>query len=647
VFGGEGVTISRKTSQALGGAARALRTIGSRSRQVWRLIPWRQRLSLCMALVVMCLSSGANTTIALCLGRLVDAVSPDVNPAVARESLTRVAAFYLAVIGLCYLVREIMNVLRRYLVEDTCTRIDREVYVRVVSHLMKVDLAILARDQVGALYGRITRGVDGLVRFMRIAFLDSVPALLTGTFALAAALTKQHQVALAMVGVIPVSLGLTVWQLITQTGVRRDLLKSRELMDGTVIEQLGGMDYIRAANTHRLEIRRVEGVAERRRAKELRHQFEMSLFGSGKAINEGFFHLVVLACAVYLLVRGGLRAGDILTFSVLYLNVMAPLNEVHRFVDEAHESSLRVGDLLELLALPIDHSFTLAGPRETRLVVGEPMFVAENLRVVFASELGVATPALNGLSLTIKHGETIGVAGRSGCGKTTWLRTLMRLAHPSAGEATLGGVPLGCVSRETIGQVVGYVGQNPFIFAGTIAQNIAYGCKPATDEEIRFAAELACVHDDIMAMPGQYDARVAERGQNLSGGQKQRIALARVFLKNPPILILDEGTSALDNISEQRVQHSISAVSADRTVILVAHRLTTLRHTDRILVFEDGRIVETGTYSDLVARGGVFAALVKSAEGPAGERLEPKLDGQQTSSRRPERLTESGSPFPL
>ena len=140
---------------------------------------------------------------------------------------------------------------------------------------------------------------------------------LTGTFALAAALSKQPKIALAMAGVIPVSLGLTIWQLITQNGVRRDLLKSRELMDGTVIEQLGGMDYIRAANTHSGEIRRVERVAEHRRAKELRHQFEMSLFGSGKAINEGFFHLVVLASAIYLLVRGGLRAGDILTFSVL------------------------------------------------------------------------------------------------------------------------------------------------------------------------------------------------------------------------------------------------------------------------------------------------------------------------------------------
>src|SRR4029077_7837439 len=143
---------------------------------------------------------------------------------------------------------------------------------------------------------------------------------------------------------------------------------------------------------------------------------------------------------------------------------------------------------------------------------------------------GPSRRALNGLSVTIQHGETIGVAGRTGGGKTTWLRALMRLAHPCAGDATLGGVPLRCITRRTIGELVGYVGQNPFVFAGTIAQNIAYGCDRVTPDQVRRAAELACIHHEVMMLPGQYRARIAERGQNLSGGQKQRIALARVFL---------------------------------------------------------------------------------------------------------------------
>jgi ATP-binding cassette subfamily B protein len=604
----------RRRSRERVGIRRELATIARQSREVWRLIPWRHRLALGVAVGVMSLSSAANTAIPLCLGRLIDVVDPQTNPNRSQADLTRLASLYLAAIGAAYLMREVMNVLRRLLVEDACTRIDRDMSVRIVSHLLKVDLSALAHDQVGALYGRITRGVDGLVRFLRVGFLDFVPALMIGSFALLATLAKEPRIALAMIGVIPVSLGLTIWQLITQKGIRLDLLDGRERIDGTVVEQLGGIDYIRAANTHSREVERVEQAAEYRRAKELRHHFEMSLFGSGKAINEGLFHLVVLALAIYLFVHGELRAGEILTFSVLYLNVMAPLNEIHRFIDEAHESSLRVGDVLGLLSEPIDPSFETTEPNKPTLRMGEPLFVTDNLTVAYRAVDNTRKRALNGLSSSIRHGETIGVAGRSGCGKTTWLRTLMRLAHPSSGHASLAGVELEQVSRQSIGELIGYVGQNPFVFAGTIADNIAYGCEAPTRDQIQNAAERACIHNEIMAMVGGYDALVAERGQNLSGGQKQRIALARVFLKNPPILILDEGTSALDNISERLVQRAISAARADRTVILVAHRLSTLRDADRIFVFDDGKIVEIGKYAELVALGGVFAELVRSAE---------------------------------
>jgi ATP-binding cassette subfamily B protein len=456
-----------------------------------------------------------------------------------------------------------------------------------------------------------------------------------GSFALVAALSKEPRIALAMVGVIPVSVALTMWQLVTQKGVRLGLMRSREAMDGTVVEQLGGLDYIRAADTHRQEVRRVARAAERRRVKELRHHFEMSLFGCGKALNEGFFHLLVIACAIYLFVHGGIKYGDILTFSVLYLNVMAPLNEVHRFIDEAHESSLKVGDLVEILTRPIDPSFKPVDAREPQIAVGTPLFSAQDLVVDYVTVDGKTRRALHSVSLVIHHGETIGVAGRSGCGKTTWLRVLMRLTHRSGGAVELGSVPLDCITRKDIGKLIGYVGQNPFMFAGSIAENIAYGREDATRDEIVRAAQMACIHDEIEAMPGGYDSVIAERGQNLSGGQRQRIALARVFLKNPPILILDEGTSALDNISERRVQEAIDAARSDRTVILVAHRLTTLRNTDRIFVFDDGRVVETGTYDELVDGGGAFSDLVRSAAGessPDGMRSPLAASGRESAA---------------
>jgi ATP-binding cassette subfamily B protein len=190
---------------------------------------------------------------------------------------------------------------------------------------------------------------------------------------------------------------------------------------------------------------------------------------------------------------------------------------------------------------------------------------------------------------------------------------LLRLTHPTSGAVEIGGVPLECVSRQDIGKLFGYVGQSPFVFHGTIAENIAYGVPGATRQAIEEAARRANILDEINLMPGGFDALVQERGLNLSGGQRQRLAPARVFLKDPPVLILDEGTSALDTISERHVQEAIDLARKDRTVILVAHRLSTLRDADRILVFGGGRLLEKGTYSELYHQGGVFTDLVNCA----------------------------------
>jgi ATP-binding cassette subfamily B protein len=248
------------------------------------------------------------------------------------------------------------------------------------------------------------------------------------------------------------------------------------------------------------------------------------------------------------------------------------------------------------------------------LTPGEPVVEVEDLRVDHLTPDGESRRALNGLSLAVRYGETIGVAGPSGCGKSTWIKVLLRLTHPCGGSVRLGGVPQEFCSRQTIAHLIGYVGQQTFVFRGTIAENIAYGNEGATPDAIRHAAELAAIHDEIMLMPERYDTLVNERGQNLSGGQRQRLALARILLKQPPILILDEATSALDNISERRVQRSLGVTSADSTTILVAHRLSTLKDADRIVVFENGRIVEVGTYDELLRRGGKLTELVLSGE---------------------------------
>jgi ATP-binding cassette subfamily B protein len=585
-----------------------------RGRQVWRLVPMRHKLGLAFAGCIMAAVSLCNVTVALLLGKLVEVVS---------RSPYLVAAEILCLLAAAYLLRETLNVARRYLVENICTRLHRDTSVRVVNHLMKIELASFFKEKVGTLNGRIYRSVEGFIRFLRISFLDFIPALLTGLFALIAALRKQPLLGIVMMGVIPAAVYLTIRQLIVQKDVRLKLNRSCDEIDGAIVEQLSGIEYVRAANTYAQEIKRLARATEKRRVMELRYYFQMALFGSAKALNEGFFHVIVLGVAVYYAIthpdpNGQINTGDIVTFSVLFLNIMTPLSELHRVLVEGYESSLRVGDLLELLAEPLDPSFHLPRSYEPRLRPGEPAIVVRDLSVEYVTPQGRRLRALDNLSLTIRHGETIGIAGRSGCGKSTFVRVLLRLVHPNSGQAFLGGVPLEDVSRADISRLFGYVGQLPFVFSGTIAENIAYGTENATMADIRRAAELAHLHDEIMQMPGNYNAVVLERGSNLSGGQRQRLAIARILLRQPPILILDEATAALDNISERVVQQALGVTSADRTTLLVAHRLSTLRDADRILVFEDGRIVEVGTYMELVQRRGLFSELVLSAENGLG-----------------------------
>jgi ATP-binding cassette subfamily B protein len=581
---------------------------------VRRMVPKRYQLALGTSAGVMVLTSLVATALPILLGLLVDQVQKDHEHGVSGHAMFEAVGFWLALIAGVVLAREALNIIRRYLVEATCTRIDKYMGVKVVSHLMQADLSRLTHEKLGALHGRIFRSVDGFMRVLRLGFLDFLPALMTGVFALVAAVTRQPYVGLAMIGVIPVSLVITAWQLVSQKNVRLGLIRSREELDGTIVEQLSGIDYVRVANTHAQEVRKVSRAAEKRRTKEMRHHVAMMFFGGAKALTEGGFHILVLGLAVYLAALEKISYGDILMFSGLFLGVMSPLAEIHRVIDEGHEASLRVKDLADILNEPIDPSFNTETHRTPMFDDAAPVITMSDISVEYRLPDGRKVRALDGMGLEIRRGETIGVAGRSGGGKSTWLKVLLRLVHPCSGEGKLLGVPLHCVSREAISHLVGYVGQSPFLFAGTIEENITYGAGPCLPEDVRRAAQRACIHNEIMRMPHGYQSAVAERGANLSGGQRQRLALARVFLKNPPILVLDEATAALDAISERQVQEAIAAARADRTVILVAHRLSTVADADRIMVFDEGKVAEVGTYQELLARDGVFAELVRSSK---------------------------------
>ena len=228
---------------------------------------------------------------------------------------------------------------------------------------------------------------------------------------------------------------------------------------------------------------------------------------------------------------------------------------------------------------------------------------------------------LHGLSIDVPAGETHAIVGATGSGKSTVVKLLLRLYEPTGGTITVDDIPINQLTFGSLRQATGFVAQDVFLFHGTIRENLTYGRPDATDEEVRRATELAEAATFVEAMPDSYDTMVGERGQKLSGGQRQRLTIARAILRDPAILVLDEATSAVDNETEAAIQRSMDRVSAGRTSIVIAHRLSTVRHADRIHVMEAGLVIESGTHDELVERSGLYAALWRVQTGEAGAAL--------------------------
>lgn len=584
--------------------------VWARRKDLWRLLRRNEKLGFLAAVAVAGFVAWVQVKIAVLLGDFFNRV---LKLSGDQAALTAFVTKALALLGGLYILKESLQLLRRWLVTRTTAQIESGMTVRLVGHLLRIDLGAMAAERIGSLHGRISRSVEGFVKFLKVGFADFIPAVATASWALYTGLQQDWRVGLIMLGVVPISILITVWQVSSQKGVRLELLRAKEGLDGTVVEQLSGLEYIRAANTYPLEVSRVTGAAQARQKREVKHGFAMARFDWLKAINEGLFYIAILGFAIVLAARGQVEYGMVFVFSGLYLTIMGPMKEVHRILDEAYDSSMQVAVLLQMLDQPLDQSFNTVTMRPPRLDGSIPLLECQDLVVEYNTPHGKRR-VLDGVTLAIRQGQTIGIAGRSGSGKSTWLRAVLRLLHPTSGEVLVGGVPIGVLSREDIGKSIGYVSQVPFVFSGTVRENIGYGCGVVSLEQIQEAARQAHIHEEILQMPQGYDSILNERGGNLSGGQRQRIALARMFLKNPPVLILDEGTSALDNISERRVRAAIDHARHSHTVIMVAHRLTTLNETDCIFVFDQGRVVEQGAFDQLVQNNGAFAELVRSAE---------------------------------
>lgn len=557
----------------------------------------KERISLTISALLMVLAGFLVNLPAVILGRFVDKIIDLDNP-----TFSLAIPFLLLIIAFIVL-KEVLTVIRKYLVENVATQADKKLTVKTVGHLLRTDiLEFINRYQIGALHGKIFRSIQGLIKLIKLGFLDFFPTFFSAVAAIIIAFYQKPLLASFMILVIPTGLFIVVKQVSSQKGIRVSLLRGKEKIDGKVVEMMGGLETIRVADTTNFEIQKVEDIAEDLRKIEIKHHIYMMFYDAAKYLNEAFFYILVVSISIYFAVNGIITKGDILTYSILFMSILNPLGTIHRILDEAHESSIKVQDLDDLLTQPLDKSFL----HHKITIKSESKFALEikNLSYSYPQK---SESILKNIDLVIKNGEKVGIAGFSGCGKSTLVKIILKLIHGYSGEVKFLGKNLKDLSREEIGKKISYIPQKTYIFSGTIRENIIYGIdEKKSDEEIIEALKKASIYSEVKNVLGGLTGKVAENGNNLSGGQRQRFALARLILKNPDVLILDEATSALDNTNEIIIQKNIEDIFANKTIITIAHRLTTLKNTDRILVFDEGQIVQEGKFTELSNTEGLF-----------------------------------------
>ncbi len=558
----------------------------------------KEKVSLGVSAILMIAAGFLVNVPAVILGKFVDKIIYFENPTFS------IAVPFLGIIVGAVLLKEVLTVVRKYLVENIATQTEKKLVVKTVGHILKTDIVkVISKYQIGALHGKIFRSIQGLIKFIKLGFLDFFPTFFTAVAAIGIAFYQKPFLASFMILVIPVGLFIVVKQVASQKGIRISLLRGKEKIDGKVVEMMGGLETIRVANTTDFEIEKVEKVAEKLRKIEIKHHVYMMFYDAAKYLNEAFFYVLVVSISIYFAVNGIITKGDILTYSILFMSILNPLRTIHRILDEAHESSIKVNDLDELLSQPLDKSFKVdkgssaSSDLETALEI-------KNLSFAYP---GKSENILKNINLAVQRGEKIGIAGSSGCGKSTLIKIILRLNHEYSGKINFFGADINTLTRKKIAQKIAYIPQGTYIFSGTIRENVIYGVeKSVSDKEVIKALKQANIYKEVDEVLGGLSGIISEGGSNLSGGQKQRLALARLILKSPDVLIFDEATSALDNVNESIIQKNIEDIFADKTIITIAHRLTTLRNADRILVFDKGKIVQEGKFDALSTENGLF-----------------------------------------
>ncbi len=480
--------------------------------------------------------------------------------------------------------------------------IERNMRTDIFSHYMKLSFSFYDNQKVGNLLSRITSDLFDITELLHHGPEDiciSIITIIGATVILFRINVVLSIILFAMIVIIVAFISIMNQYMGNAFSENR---KNIGIINGQIEDSLSGIRAVKSFGNERLELEKFEeGNGQFLKSKKKTYKILGQFFSGMTALFE-LIKVVVLVAGIYLLLQNKLTQNDLLTF-ILYLNaVIEPIFKLGNFTEMFQNGYSGYSRFLEMMAISPD-----IADKDGAISLDKAEGSIEFRNVSFGYNDNESV--LSNINLKIGKGEYIAIVGPSGAGKTTICSLIPRFYELTDGQILIDNIDIRDIKLKDLRNQVGIVQQDVYIFAGTIAENIAYGKENASMEEIIKAAKAANAHDFIMELNDGYDSDIGQRGVKLSGGQKQRISIARVFLKNPAILILDEATSALDNASEKIVQQSFESLAENRTTLVIAHRLSTIRNAKRILVCTENGIVQDGTHTQLMNEDGIYKEL--------------------------------------
>ena len=508
----------------------------------------------------------------------------------------------MACVVVAYMIRSGLNFVVSYWGHTFGIRVEADIRRDLFAHMQELGFDFYDRNRTGQLMSRLTTDLFEVTELAHHGPEDLFISAVTIIGAVIVMFSIRWELALVVLIIVPSLLVLVMRRRKCMGAASREAKQKTGTINAEIESSLSGVRTTKAFANEYEQQERFDGANEVFKTAKRNFHKEMGLFNASMEFLVTILPVAVISVGGWLIMRERMNYIDLITFSLYVTTFVTPIRKLANFAEMFSNGFAGLKRFAELM----DTRPTIQdAPDAVDLENVRGQVTVDHVSFTYDT----VTEVLHNVSLNVEAGETIAIVGPSGGGKSTLCQLLPRFYDVTSGSISVDGQDVRHLTQRSLRRSIGIVQQDVFLFADTVRENIRYGRPGATDEEVAEAAKKAEIYDDIMAMPDGFDTSVGERGTLLSGGQKQRVAIARIFLKNPPILILDEATSALDSVTESKIQHAFDELATGRTTLIIAHRLSTIRKAHRILVVQDGVIAEQGTHEELLARNGAYAKL--------------------------------------